>query len=137
MVLISHDRHLLANSVDEFLLVNRGEVEVFTGDLTDYRQHLARKVDPEPAALPVRARTNHRESGQLRTRLNTIESRLGRLQTKLSEVETALASSALYGRDEQADLQRLLREQLGLREEILILEEDWLTKSEALENIDK
>ena len=38
IVLISHDRHLLANTVDEFLIINHGKIERFNGDLLDYRK---------------------------------------------------------------------------------------------------
>ena len=38
IVLISHDRHLLANTVDEFLIINEGKIERFNGDLLDYRK---------------------------------------------------------------------------------------------------
>ena len=38
IVLISHDEHLLANTVDEFLIINEGKIERFNGDLLDYRK---------------------------------------------------------------------------------------------------
>ena len=36
ILLISHDRHLLANNVDQFLLVEDGSLNEFDGDLHDY-----------------------------------------------------------------------------------------------------
>ena len=38
ILLISHDRHLLANAVDSFLLLDRGRLTEFNGDLVDYRR---------------------------------------------------------------------------------------------------
>ena len=38
ILLISHDRHLLANAVDSFLLLDRGRLTEFNGDLEDYRR---------------------------------------------------------------------------------------------------
>ncbi|MBC8272152.1 MAG: ATP-binding cassette domain-containing protein [Gammaproteobacteria bacterium] len=38
ILLISHDRHLLANAVDSFLLLERGRLTEFNGDLEDYRR---------------------------------------------------------------------------------------------------
>lgn len=40
LVVISHDRHLLRNTVDEFYLVADGQVKEFAGDLKDYQQWL-------------------------------------------------------------------------------------------------
>ena len=41
MVVVSHDRHLLRNTVDEFWLVNDGRVGEYDGDLEDYERWLA------------------------------------------------------------------------------------------------
>ncbi len=40
VVLISHDRHLLRSTVDEYLLVADGKVKDFVGDLDDYKTWL-------------------------------------------------------------------------------------------------
>lgn len=40
LVIVSHDRHLLRNTVDEFYLVHDGQVEEFKGDLADYQKWL-------------------------------------------------------------------------------------------------
>ncbi|MDC3327230.1 ATP-binding cassette domain-containing protein, partial [Gammaproteobacteria bacterium] len=37
IVLISHDRHLLNSSVDSFYLVDKGKLDIFDGDLEDYK----------------------------------------------------------------------------------------------------
>src|SRR5690554_3767213 len=49
IVVVSHDRHLLRNTVDEFWLVNDGRVVEYQGDLEDYEGWLAdrRKDDTE------------------------------------------------------------------------------------------
>ena len=145
IVLISHDRHLLANTVDEFVLVHDGRVRPFTGDLEDYRKRLFDEPeaeatpDPEPApkAPGTRRRESQKQARQLRTRLNTIEQRLTRLSGKLADVESRLADASLYTEAGQSpDLQSLLREQLGLKDEIDQLENEWLEASESLESLD-
>ena len=40
ILLISHDRHLLNSSVDSFFLVDRGKVDIFKGDLNDYKNYI-------------------------------------------------------------------------------------------------
>lgn len=40
LILVSHDRHLLKNAVDQYMIVNDGIVEPFDGTLEDYQRHL-------------------------------------------------------------------------------------------------
>jgi ATP-binding cassette subfamily F protein 3 len=140
IVLISHDRHLLANTVDSFLLVEDGRVEEFDGDLADYRERLLGASAAQPAASREHKATTKtsrknafRENRQLQSRLKTLESRLERLQRKRREVDEQLADAALYQNNRDADLQGLLREQLSLKEQIEEVEETWLATSEAIE----
>ncbi len=141
IVLISHDQHLLANTVDQFLLVADGAVTRYDGDLDDYRAGsavagpagLKKTAAPEPAPAAERAPRSHKAARQLRTRLRTNEGRLERLQRKLAEVETALADPDLYERDSGPSLEQLLREQLELKAQIESLEEEWLSLSAELE----
>lgn len=61
IVVVSHDRHLLRNTVDEFWLVNDGRVVEYQGDLEDYERWLAdrRKDDTEaPKRQPAAGTIN-------------------------------------------------------------------------------
>jgi ATP-binding cassette subfamily F protein 3 len=69
LVLVSHDRHLLRATTDQFLIVADGRLQPFDGDLDDYRDWLfktklaqgsaAVQVPAEPAApLPVLDKTS-------------------------------------------------------------------------------
>ena len=40
LVLVSHDRHLLRATTDEFLIVSEGQLQPFDGDMDDYRDWL-------------------------------------------------------------------------------------------------
>ena len=137
IVLISHDRHLLANTVDAFFLVADGAVGSFEGDLEDYRAGLLRQSE-EPANVKekskqsrIKAQNNQkRERQQIRSRLTAVEKRLERLQRKLAEVETVLGDVSLYQADDPGDLQKYVRERVNLREEIETLEQEWFDLSE-------
>lgn len=50
IVVVSHDRHLLRNTVDEFWLVNEGRVVEYQGDLDDYERWLADRRKDETEA---------------------------------------------------------------------------------------
>ena len=54
LVVISHDRHLLRNTVDQFFLIADGRVEEFAGDLNDYQDWLKQfSRDAEITAQPT------------------------------------------------------------------------------------
>ena len=53
-----------------------------------------------------------------------------------SHVETRLASNSIYAEGQADDLQNLLRDQVGLKDEIVTVEEQWLELTEALELLD-
>ena len=135
MIIVSHDRHLLRNTVDRFLMVQKGSVSEFEGDLGDYQKILNL---PAPQPQPV-AKTHEKPGNRfkhtkvLRATLASTEKRLERLQRKLMETETRLADNNLYSDNPSPDLQTLLRDQIDLREQIAELEESWLTTSEELE----
>ncbi|MCB1644786.1 MAG: ATP-binding cassette domain-containing protein, partial [Pseudomonadales bacterium] len=156
VVLISHDRHLLANTVDSFWLVDEGRVQLFEGDLDDYRQRVlgspvsnptrtasesgpagvgqtGQSRDKKPASSPGRG--TGKEIRQLRTRIKTLDERMERLHRKLAEVDTALGDTTLYESRENNQLQSLLRDQLSLREELEAAEEEWFEKSARLEEL--
>src|SRR5216117_1409872 len=54
LVLVSHDRHLLRATTDQFLIVAEGRLAPFDGDLEDYRDWLFRtKLAPTEEAVPL------------------------------------------------------------------------------------
>ncbi len=139
ILLVSHDRHLLANTVDTFLLVENGSIQVFEGDLEDYRQRMfagnMKQTKKKSQAIGPKSKSSHREVRQLRSRLKTLESLIDRLQRKLSEVESELAENKTYDADNMDNLQNLIRVQIDLKEDLEPLEEEWFQHTEALELI--
>src|SRR3989454_2592768 len=54
LVLVSHDRHLLRATTDQFLIVAEGRLTPFDGDLEDYRDWLFKtKLAPAEEAVPL------------------------------------------------------------------------------------
>ena len=150
IIVVSHDRHLLRNTVDQFMLVADGRVSEFDGDLEDYYRWLAQQkqaADNETATAATEAtdtRTDKKQQRQqaaarreqlkpLTNKLKSLESRMETLQTRLASIETSLADTGLYDDSRKAELQSLLAEQGRLQPELDQCEETWLEISEALE----
>ena len=136
LVLVSHDQHLMTNTVDEFLMVAEGKIIPFSGNLEDYKAHMLPKGRPKPnkKSKPAQAPRPSKIVRQLNIRLNTLNKRIERLQRKLSEVERKLADPKLYKDYENAHLQGLIQDQLSLNAEIESLEEAWLELQMQLES---
>ncbi|MCG3168622.1 MAG: putative ABC transporter ATP-binding protein YheS [Pseudomonadales bacterium] len=151
VLLVSHDRHLLRNTVDEFLLVADGRVTPFDGDLEDYRKLLESRARSAEAPVAAAAstetnpRTDRRDERRLaaerrerlrplRQRVADLEHDLGTLHAELAAIDAALQDTALYDAGRSAQLQELLRRQGALKQELADCEEAWLAASEALES---
>ncbi|MBD0684042.1 ABC transporter ATP-binding protein [Pseudomonas sp. PSB18] len=149
VLVVSHDRHLLKSTTDNFFLVADGKVEEFDGDLEDYARWLVEyrqrnapvstaSVNPDKtdkkaqrqaaAALRQQLAPHKREADKL-------ESELGKLHEKLHEIETSLGDSGLYEAARKDELRDLLAEQARLKVREAELEEAWMQALELLETL--
>ena len=147
VLLVSHDRHLLKNTVDAFWLVQDGCVREFDGDLEDYRKLSLERHRCAPdaasgsaAASAPAARENRRSAAErreqlrpLKQRIATLERQMEKHQQELRALEERLADPAIYENSRSAELQQLLRTQGTLRQQLEENEEAWLGASEELE----
>jgi ATP-binding cassette subfamily F protein 3 len=141
ILLISHDRHLLANNVDQFLLIDDGEVQEYAGDLQDYSTRiLANLSKSHPKKSAGKAKTpgankkaDQKLLRQIKAEIMGAEKRLKRLQEKIGEVEAVLQSPDTYDGNFQDDLHDLIRNQTELKSQIEEVEKVWLTANEKLE----
>ncbi|WP_454256509.1 ATP-binding cassette domain-containing protein [Pseudomonas sp. Marseille-Q8238] len=149
VLVVSHDRHLLKSTTDEFLLVADGRIQPFDGDLDDYTRWLSDyRIRQQPVSAPSLApdRTDKRAQRQaaaaLRQQLaphkkqaDKLEQELGKVQEKLASVETRLGDSGLYDAARKDELRELLAEQARLKTREAELEEAWLQALEILEDL--
>jgi ATP-binding cassette subfamily F protein 3 len=150
MVIVSHDRHLLRTVTDQFYLVHDGRVEIFDGDLDDYRKHLQKTLQPEN--VPVRAektdntakarKSQRRAAAEmrqalqpLRTEIRQLENTLANLTARKSSLEQQLEDPSLYADDNKSRLTELLAEQAKIQQQLDHAEEAWLRKNEKLEKM--
>ncbi|WP_337841673.1 ATP-binding cassette domain-containing protein [Rheinheimera sp.] len=146
IVVVSHDRHLLASTTDEFYLVAHGKVAPFAGDLTDYYQWLQQdqKASTEPkaetAGSAVQRKDQKRLEAELRNllrplkqKIEKLEQQQDKLQQALAAIEQQLADTSLYDASRKADLTRLLTEQQQQQKALQQTEEDWFAAQEEWE----
>ena len=151
VLVVSHDRHLLKSTTDEFLLVADGRVEAFDGDLEDYARWLvdfrARQqpaVTAEAGAEKTDKRAQRQAAAALRQQLaphrreaEKLEKTLGQLHEQLAAVEARLGDAAIYDAARKDELRDLLAEQARLKVREAELEESWMTALEQLESLEQ
>ena len=151
VLVVSHDRHLLKSTTDEFLLVADGRVQEFDGDLEDYARWLIDfrlRQQPGSSAEPAADKTDKRAQRQaaaaLRQQLaphkreaDKLEKALGQLHEQLASVEAKLGDGAIYEAARKDELRDALAEQAKLKSREGELEEAWMAALEQLETLEQ
>jgi ATP-binding cassette subfamily F protein 3 len=146
MLIVSHDRHMLSAVTDQFWLVDKGQVEVFNGDLDNYSQWLlqaqtntkSNTPGQQQSALSKKAlrqqqAASRRKSQPIKNALNKLEQQMEALNQQRYSIEQILSAKDIYAPENKQKLPPLLLEQGQLTQRIESLEERWLKLSEQLE----
>lgn len=151
IILVSHDRHLLANSVDQFLLVADGKVEEFSGDLDDYHQWLASQRSEAKPQITTESRgasaADRKEQKRLeaarRAKLRPLKQAVDKIEklvdstsAKLEQIEKQLADPDIYSDERKAELKELLAQQADLSSTLNQAENEWMERQEALDELE-
>ena len=150
IIIVSHDRHLLMNTVDEFYSIHLGKFEEFKGTLSDYESWLRSNSDgsagktesasAETGKLDKKrqrqlAAAKREEVAPLRKLVKQCERDIEKLQQQLAKIEEALADEGLYDDSRKTELTDLLQKQGKFSSELQAAEEQWLEAQERLENV--
>ncbi|RBI65854.1 ABC transporter ATP-binding protein [Vreelandella sulfidaeris] len=157
VILVSHDRHLLRATVDEFWKVADNRVEPFDGDLEDYRVWLkarleesrrdsrsekAERQNQQPSGDSREARKASRKAAaELREKLRPLkkqrdqaEKAMENAQQALEAVEQVLADPELYTDSaRKTELTKTLSQQAEIKARLDEAERQWLSAEESLE----
>ena len=135
LILISHDRHLLRTTVDDFYLVYQQQVQAFKGDLASYYQWLQNKETTKESKDST-ASSQYREKRSLQNRLKKLEQLAEQYQQQMTKFETALTDLTLYQDAQQQTLQALITQRDQVQQQLSVTEEEWLHVVSSLEEFD-
>lgn len=161
VVLVSHERQLVASVCDELILVHGGQSREFDGDLTAYADWLRQariemiKNGQKPSA-PVQSQVEvkssiskldkegqrkeaarRRELGRpIRKNIEKNELQIAKVQPRLIQIEALLADTALYDANRKDDLIKLMNEQTELKTHLADAEEKMLELMMELEELE-
>ena len=151
VILISHDQQLLAGCVDEFFLVDQGEVTHFDGDLDDYKKWLLEK--PKEKTKPdnyqdnkeftrpqkVNRKEQRQAAAELRKATQKMRKKAASLEVELLElvekrqmIITELGDQKTYT-VKKNELESLFVQKDVLDKKIQQCEQDWLELEEEIE----
>ncbi|WP_404401244.1 ATP-binding cassette domain-containing protein [Idiomarina seosinensis] len=146
LIVVSHDRHLLRTTVDEFYLVANRRVEPFDGDLDDYHQWLQQQTagkgnneeKPDDSNKPDRKQQKRLEAefrksvAPLKKQIQQHEQKITLLEQQLEDVHQQLNDSRIYDDSNKAELQQVLQRQTELKIQLEDIENDWMAAEQQL-----
>ncbi len=163
VILVSHDREMIATVCDELYLVHDGQCEIFDNDIAYYsawlsqvrkeqakgkqleksatQQNVPREtIDPKSPLSKEEQRKKSAEQRKLtapiRKKMENDEKQLEKLAVQLCEIEEQLSDTGLYDESRKADLLKLLDEQTALKAQIETVEENLMTLMMELETLE-
>ncbi len=149
ILVVSHDRHLLSNTVEQFWLVHDGVLSDFDGDLEDYRVFIRQAALEESGQAIERPATENsseakkerkrreaeirKQMSPLKKEVDKLEATVEKIQSALDELEQQLSDTDLYEAKQKDKLQQVLASQAENKKALADTEETWMEKLEALE----
>ena len=164
LILVSHDRHLLRATTDQFMLVAKHKLQPFDGDLDDYRDWLLQHAAEQRAALKaadaaavntgsggnadtsVNRKEQRRQEAEtrqklahlkkpLQTRIAKIEKEMDALNAEKATLDAFVVDPASYAAEQKTRLTEAIRRQADVNARLETLEAEWLEAHEELEQI--
>ena len=144
IVVVSHDRHLLRSVTDQLLLVSGGKVQIFDGDLDDYRVWLTEQkkgeektvVDSTPTVskkdqrkLDAERRLKHKP---LFDALKKAETAVEKYHNEQRQLEQQLADPDIYSESKKVELKLLMEQKIKIDKALDEAENAWMEAEEKI-----
>ena len=149
MIIISHDRHLLANTVNEFYAIYSGNFSEFVGSIHDYEVWLKNKSEQsiknriqnhetgadriQKKELRQIAAANRQKLAPLKRQLKLLESDIENISLELEFIEKELLSEEIYEPGRKTDLAKISEKQGRLKSLLQNKENEWYKIQQQLE----
>lgn len=117
VVLVSHDRFLLKQVIDQYWLIDHKQLQPFKGDVEDYKKYLLAKNDSEKSSKKLKPKNNRKQ-------LTYIEKSLDKLKNQITLLDTEMATLSTQPIDHKR-LKTLVKKRTLLVEQHNAFEEQW------------
>ncbi len=155
LILVTHDKHLLASIADQFWWVHEGEVSLYHGDLESYLQTRLKTLKQSQEALknkedrPVQNKKQQRQLNAQRRKqldvqlkpynqaLKKIEKQMDHAQAELAKLHALMEDNSMYEAENKARLTEAIKLQAEYEQQSEESEMEWLEVQEQIERITK
>ena len=163
VIIVSHDRHLLRTTTDEFYIVANSSVSQFNGDLDDYNKYLEEQAKLEQetkkaenkAIIGTSAESNSKNNNgsykskeqkrlesefrqsikPLKDKITKAEKKMEELTARKKEIEELLADGSIYDAENKDKLNSLTIELHSINGNLEEIEIEWLENSDELQTL--
>jgi len=144
VVVVSHDRHMLALTADRLVLVDGGTATEFAGSLDDYTDLILKGDNGGAKDAPKgsrkderRAAAQGREQGRkLRQAALAAEQDIARLEARKTAIERAMFDPAAAAPEDAVPMSLLMKRHAEAAAALAAAEARWLEASEAIEQVE-
>ncbi|CAN8140312.1 putative ATP-binding protein YheS [uncultured Thiomicrorhabdus sp.] len=155
LLLVSHDKHLLASIADQYWWVHQGTVELFYGDLDQYLSEQLKRIKQsaeaqkqmegaDDANKSQNKKQQRIENANLRKQLDQLikadlqrsrklEKELDKAQVKLGKLHQKMEDSSLYDDANKDELSQCLQQEADCQALIEELEMEWMEVEETIQ----
>ncbi len=150
VILVSHDPHLVETVADTLWIVCDGRVNLFDGDMDDYKRLLLSQRGSEQAktsngadftltdgqtskARGCSMRERRQGTKQLRMAVSRCEREMTDLQMRKERLQSMMARPGFYDSKSAKEITEIGQELANISEQLVSAEEVWLEAQEALE----
>jgi ATP-binding cassette subfamily F protein 3 len=146
VVIVSHDRHMLALAADRLVLVDSGRAEDFSGTIEDYTDFVLGKAsapgsDGQPAKSKFDKKADRKAAAQareqsrtLRTAVTAAEQEMAKLTADRARIERAMFDpSTAEPPERDCTMSELMKRRADVEARLEAAEARWLEASQALE----
>lgn len=127
LLLVSHDRYLMNSITDQLWLIKDNTITEYQGGLDDYETMIRKKecssLKREKSSTRV---STHQENKNIK-RIAQLERKITKLQKDIANAEAQMCDNRLFEEDQQDRYHTLQARKQSLKEEVAILEEEWLS----------
>lgn len=122
VVIVSHDRFLLKQIIDDYWLVADKKLQSFNGDLNDYKSYLFSRKNTAAAKKP----TKKIKQKNTQKQLEALERKIEKHQKEIAGLEQAITELSANPNKNLNELQRLSAERTHLIQQCEKYEEEWV-----------
>ena len=151
VILVTHDKHLLASISDQFWWVHNSKVTLYQGDLDSYLQEQLKAIKAHqqenkitrPGQTKKELRQQNAQQRKVlegkvkpyQKELKIIEKKMEKLQSDLAGYHLMMEDESLYDATNKDKLEECLKLQAGCSQELEDIEMRWLELEELIEEI--